>query len=278
MTAREYFEGVRAAVRLLERAASGRPVLFVTIEQSAKELVLKSLSRIMKVSGGECVTTRMIMDKGTRDAWGSGRMIEALDAACTEYASAIAPNMHILEGVNQPRVSDIAEAVRTIADHDGTAPVVFIDYLQLLAPQNERDTDKQTTDKNMMNLRQMARDMGTTVFVISSLNRSSYGGVVNLDSFKESGGIEYGADVLLGLQPRNIEDQLADVKEQNKKAEATRIIKRAKASAERPSEIVVLKQRNGITPDGGVPVTFLPACSLFTDSVRSSSTATVRII
>ena len=249
-------------------AASGRPVLFVTIEQSAKELVLKSLSRIMKVSGGECVTTRMIMDKGTRDAWGHGHMTEVLDAACAEYASNIAPNMHILEGVNQPRVSDIAEAARTIADHDGTAPVVFIDYLQLLAPQSDRDTDKQAADKNMMSLRQLARDMGTTVVVISSLNRSSYSGTISLDSFKESGGIEYGADVLLGLQPRDMAARLDGVPEAKKKSEADKIYKQFKAAVERPTEIKVLKQRNGSTPEDGIPVTFLPACSLFIDSSR----------
>ena len=245
-------------------AASGRGVLFVTIEQSAQEIVAKSLSRIIKQRHNLCVTTRMIMSREFRDMWNEETR-NAFSEACEEYVDTVSPNLRILEGTRQPTVSAIAEVVRMMASHDGRAPIVFIDYLQLLAPQLERDTDKQATDKNMMSLRQLARDMRTTVFVISSLNRSSYSGTVSLDSFKESGGIEYGADVLLGLQPRNMEDRLADVKEPNKKAEAARIIRQAKAAAERPSEIVVLKQRNGITPDCGIPVTFLPACSLFID-------------
>lgn len=248
-------------------AAAGRGVLFVTIEQSAEEIVSKSLSRIMKQRGGVCATTRMITSRSTREAWADGgEMHEALEAACTEYTDKIAPNMRILEGTEQPRVQDIAAVAQAMADHYGHAPVVFIDYLQLLAPQSDRDTDKQAIDRNMMSLRHLARDLRTTVFVISSLNRSSYSGTVSLDSFKESGGIEYGADVLLGLQPRNMAEQLEDVSEARRKAEAAKLMRRHKASAERPSEIVVLKQRSGSTPDGGVPLTFLPACSMFVES------------
>lgn len=43
--------------------------------------------------------------------------------------------------------------------------------------------------------------------MISSLNRESYREEqrpLRMDSFKETGGIEYSASVILGLQPRNI--------------------------------------------------------------------------
>lgn len=258
-------------------AASGRGVLFVTIEQSAQEIVAKSLSRIIKQRHNLCVTTRMIMSKSSRDMWNEGTR-EAFSEACEEYVDTVSPNLRIIEGTHQPTVSAIAEVVRMMASHDGRAPIVFIDYLQLLAPQSERDTDKQATDKNMMSLRQLARDMRTTVFVISSLNRSSYSGTINLDSFKESGGIEYGADVLLGLQPRNMANQLSEVPEARKKTEADRIYKQFKASSERASEIRVLKQRNGSTPEDGIPVTFLPACSLFIDGGGNRATPAARVL
>lgn len=152
-----------------------------------------------------------------------------------------------------------------MAEHDGQAPVVFIDYLQLLKPESDRDTDKQATDKNMMALRQMARDMRAPVFVISSLNRSSYSGSISLDSFKESGAIEYGADVLMGLQPEGMTERLEGVSESKTKAEANKIMRETKSATERACEIVILKQRSGTIPARGIPLTFHPAASMFED-------------
>ena len=256
------------AVQVADHVAeAGRPVLFVTIEQSAQEIVAKSITRMMRreVSGPDgLMSTRTLMSRSKRDGFSASRL-EALDGVCLAYADRIAPHLRILEGTRQPRVSDVEEAARAMAAHDGQPPVVFIDYLQLLAPDSDRLTEKQATDRNMMALRQMARDLRTTVFVISSLNRSSYSGSINLDSFKESGGIEYGADVLLGLQPYRMGEQLEGVVETKRRAEANGILRRMKARAERPCEIVVLKQRSGAVPDRGIPVTFHPVCNLFTD-------------
>lgn len=254
-------------------AEGGRGVLFVTIEQSAQEIVAKSLSRIMRQTVGGVagtVSTRTLMSRAGRQGFGPDRA-EAFDGACLYYADRIAPHLRILEGTRQPRVSDVAEVVRAMREHDGEPPVVFIDYLQLLAPDSDRLTEKQATDRNMMSLRQLARDERTTVFVISSLNRSSYSGSISLDSFKESGGIEYGADVLLGLQPYRMGEKLEGVAETKRRAEATGILRRMKSQPERPCEIVVLKQRSGAVPDEGVPVTFMPLCNLFTDGADESA-------
>lgn len=254
-------------------AEGGRGVLFVTIEQSAQEIVAKSLSRIMRQTVGGfagTVSTRTLMSRAGRQGFGPERA-EAFDGVCLHYADRIAPHLRILEGTRQPRVADVAEVVRAMREHDGEPPVVFIDYLQLLAPDSDRLTEKQATDRNMMALRQLARDERTTVFVISSLNRSSYSGSISLDSFKESGGIEYGADVLLGLQPYRMGEKLEGVAETKRRAEATGILRRMKAQPERPCEIVVLKQRSGAVPDEGVPVTFMPLCNLFTDGADESA-------
>lgn len=262
------------AVQMADHIAeSGRPVLFVTIEQSAQEIVAKSLTRIMRrtVEGIDgLMSTRTLMSRDKRDGFSPARL-EALDGVCLAYTDRIAPHLRILEGTTQPRVADVAAAARAMREHDGQPPVVFIDYLQLLAPDSDRLTEKQATDRNMMALRQLARDERTTVFVISSLNRSSYSGSISLDSFKESGGIEYGADVLLGLQPYRMGEQLEAVTETKRRAEANGILRRMKARAERPCEIVVLKQRSGAVPDRGIPVTFYPVCNLFTDGADAQS-------
>lgn len=248
-------------------AAHGRPVLFVTIEQSAEEITAKSLTRIMRALGGTStgnVTTRDLMSGKARAAWSERKQALFLEA-CEYYTAGTAKSLRILEATAQPSVSDIEAAARAMAEHDGQAPVVFIDYLQLLKSESDRDTDKQATDKNMMALRQMARDMRTPVFVISSLNRSSYSGSISLDSFKESGAIEYGADVLMGLQPEGMTERLEGVSESKSKSEANKIMRETKSATERACEVVILKQRSGTIPAKGIPLTFHPSASMFED-------------
>lgn len=246
-------------------AASGRPVLFVTIEQSAQELVSKSLSRLMRFRG--IVAPDAFLRSAARASWGEDEQNEFF-AACEDYGKATYGRLALMECSSRPSVADIEALAKAIRDHHGIAPIVFIDYLQLLAPTNDRDTEKQAIDKNITALRQMARMLRTAVFAISSLNRSSYGGAVSLDGFKESGGIEYGADVLLGMQPLHMRERMKGRKD-GKGAEE--IIDKTKSANERECEIVVLKNRFGRTPREGVPVVFYPASNVIVDGTLAGA-------
>lgn len=247
-------------------AASGAPVLFATIEQGTRELVRKSVSRIMRELNGEGglnATAQEIGDRNARAKWGKA-MNEAFEAACSRYAAQVLPNTQFIEGDGPVSAASIRAVAEKMAEHHGTAPVVFIDYLQLLAPVSDRDTDKQTADKNVTALRQLARDLRTPVLAVSSLNRSSYSGAITLDAFKESGGIEYGADVALGLQPRGIADEAQRDKGAST-ANAERAMDECKRSSDRECEIAVLKNRNGALPPAPVPLVMHAACGLFED-------------
>lgn len=246
-------------------AASGRPVLFVTIEQSRQEIVSKSIARLMYIHGGHTATTWEIMEGYMSTGFDDSKR-EAFQRACEVYTHDIAPHMRILEASKQPSVGDIREIAEKIERCHGVPPVVFVDYLQLLAPQDPRDTDKRIVDRNITSLRQLARDMNTPVFVISSLNRSSYSGMISLDSYKESGAIEYGADVLLGLQPADMAERLEGMAEGKAKQAADKAIRENKAAAERECELLILKQRSGRTPEEGVRLTFKAASALFLES------------
>ena len=50
----------------------------------------------------------------------------------------------------------------------GTNPVVIIDYLQILAPTDIRATDKQNTDKAVLELKRISRDYSVPIIGISS--------------------------------------------------------------------------------------------------------------
>lgn len=242
-------------------AEQGRAVLFTTIEQSAKEITAKSLSRLMSASGRHYSTTD-VSSPIRREGWGDADRIR-FDQALTRYTDDIAPTLRILEGNEQPTVSDVRAVAEVMADYYGQAPVIFLDYLQLLAPLNDHYSDKQAVDRNVTALRQMARELQAPVFVVSSLNRSSYSEGVTMDSWKESGAIEYGADVLLGLQPAGIREHIDNAKDSRVKREADKYIRESKDADTRKCEIVVLKNRAGRTPDKGIPFTFKPVASTF---------------
>lgn len=244
-------------------AASGRGVLFFTIEQSARELVAKSLSRYVaglspKYAG---MTASEICSPSRRAAWGVG-FTGALFDACNAYGREVAPNLGIQEGIKQPSVADVEAVARAWRKQRGESPVIVIDYLQLMAAPSERDTDKQATDKNVMALRQLARDLQTPIVAISSLNRNSYNEGVTLDAFKESGAIEYGADVLLGLQPEGMDEKLDDTAAAKQRREGMKINRENKQATERACEVKVLKNRHG-RAEVRLPLVFKTLCSTF---------------
>lgn len=245
------------ALQIAEQIAdSGRAALFVTIEQSAKELVAKSLSRLTATMDGVqyAATANEISSPSIRAGWGE-RQTEHLAAACEAFCKRSA-RLRIVEAVRQPTVSDIEAAARMFARREAKPPVVFVDYLQLLQSGNDRDDRKQAVDRNIMQLRQLARDLQTPVVVISSLNRASYSTGVTLSAFCESGSIEYGSDVLLGLQPFNMSSDLDSIDERKAKSRSRQITRDHKADALRKCEIVILKNRNGATPSDGIRLTF----------------------
>ena len=250
-------------------AAHGRPVLFVSIEQSGRELVSKSLSRMMAQRGYKSVPMWAMNSPKERGLWSEGKTA-ALVEACNEYVNQIAPNLLYLSASKQPTVEKVEEQAKEIAGKRGVSPVVIVDYLQLLAPRNERDTDKRAADFNVSQLRRIARDMQAPVIAISSLNRTSYSGVIEMESFKESGGIEYGADLLIGLQPYNMAGRMGAARgEDARRKRAKEVMDEFKRKTIRECEIVVLKNRNGALPPAPLPVTFDCASSCFYDEVES---------
>ena len=97
-------------------------------------------------------------------------------------------------------------------------------------------TDKQNMDKAVLELKRLSRDVKTPIIGISSLNRANYSTPVSMEALKETGGLEYGSDVVIGLQLKGTGEKNFDVNE-------------AKRKSPREIELVVLKNRNGQTGD-----------------------------
>ena len=222
-------------------AAAGEDVLFFSLEQSRLELVSKSLARRTAQKDITTAVDSLSIRRGYLPA-------QVLTAA-GEYKAAIADRLSIIEGNFACNITFIGDYIRRYIQKTGKKPVVFVDYLQILQPEKDErgrtQTTKETVDNTVTELKRISRENGLTVFVISSLNRSNYLSPVDFESFKESGGIEYTADVVWGLQLQCMNDELFET--DKKTIDKRKTVKAAKAADPRKIELVCLKNRYGIS-------------------------------
>lgn len=242
-------------------AKQGQDVLIFSLEMARSELMAKSISRhtVIEVldKGGDMKNAKTVrgITAGVRYAKYNDTEKELIKNAVTAY-SEYAKHIYITEGVGDLGAQQIRETVEKHIQYTGNTPLVIIDYLQILAPYNERSTDKQNTDKAVMELKRISRDFKTPVIGISSFNRDNYNNAVSMQSFKESGAIEYSSDILIGLQLKG-----AGQKDENGKAfDPTE----AKKKNPREIELVILKNRNGQTGTK-IPLEFYPLFNYFTE-------------
>ena len=219
-------------------AESGRHVLFFSLEQSAFELASKSVSRaIAKEKATNGLSSLQIRRSDLSDP----HILSAIDR-CKAYSDKIT----IIECSFRATIDDITDTVHAYVEHYNVKPVVIIDYLQVIQPDQEyRMTTKDTVDYHVKRLKELQIEYQLTMIVISSLNRQNYMSAIDFESFKESGGIEYTADVIWGLQLQCIHDKLFS--SQNKINEKRQLIKKAKREVPRKIELVCLKNRFGIS-------------------------------
>jgi replicative DNA helicase len=162
-------------------------VLFLSFEQSAEELRIKSLARLSGVNSRDILKGR------------AGGKWTGVERAARDYR-VFADRLHLVEADRDTTVGAIrllAQSVRQRAKADRV--VLVIDYLQIVPVESPKDfaTTKDRVDWLCAELRRLARDLRSPVLAISSENRAAYAGngKPTLAAFKESGGIEYSADV-----------------------------------------------------------------------------------
>ena len=239
-------------------AKQGRDVLFFSLEQSKFDLMSKSISRetclYCRKSGIDTRNAKSnlgIMD-GRR--WPDFNATErtVVNEAFRAYRD-YAKHVFIFEGIGNISVAEIRERIKAHISITGNAhPIVFIDYLQILkaAEGDERASDKQIVDHNVTALKQLSRDFDIPIIAVSSLNRQNYSEKINMAAFKESGAIEYGSDVLIGLQLTGAGETGFDVD-------------KAKEENPRKIDFCILKNRNGKTTAKGLPMMFFPMFNCF---------------
>ena len=245
-------------------AGAGRHVLFVTLEQSRYELHAMSIARFMRtLSYGSCRVSRAdIQSAIKRDDWDASTK-DYYEKAIMKYQTGLGQYVHIMETDEQPTAKDIRIAAEAIADVYGQSPFCIVDYLQLLKPENDRRDERLAINDSISTLRKLARDLETCVLLISALNRNSMSEGVTQSAFRESSGIEYSSDLMLGLQPYEMGKKLQQASAKEQRKTAIGIIDEYRDARDKICEIRVLKNRAGIVPKDGIPLAFDGKCSYF---------------
>lgn len=237
-------------------AEQHKHVLFFSMEQSRLELVTKSISRISrKMNPGNQTNIKTSLQ--IRQGYKSNETEQAMQ----KYKEDIAPFINIIEGNFNTTADTIRKTAEKYIQRNNERPVVIIDYLQIIQPEekNSRKDMRLQIDGALTAFKQISRDLNIPVIVVSSLKRGEYYKALSMDSFKETGGIEFTADVLIGLEF----EQVRTFKKETDEERRT-IINREKEKPTRQLLVTILKNRYGIA-NGDIRFGYIPAYDHFTE-------------
>ena len=202
-----------------QMAEQGKDVLIFSLEMSREELNAKSISRYSHILTEEAILNGASL-KGVRTRFTTNEIMKGdvgLDNPISreffekaiDKARKASEHTFIYVGNNDVSIDKVTEIVKQHIVATGNKPAVFLDYLQIMNPSKEavekRYDVRRSTNDDITKLKVLAREFDIPVVVISAFNRASYTDPVSMSSFRESSGIEYSADVLIGLQYKGME-------------------------------------------------------------------------
>ena len=225
-------------------AQRGEHILFFAFEQTRFELVSKSLARLSQPEHARYDSNPSAIEIR------KGRITPELREGMRKFQE-ISQHKQIIECDFMTDINVLKSTVNAYIQQYGVKPVIFVDYLQLIRSDNPKLTNaKDIVDENIRALKLLQMRNELVMFVVSSLNRQNYLTVIDFESFKESGAIEYTADVVIGLQLAVMSHANFNFDEEAKKASSLKtkrdIVKAAKREKTRAIELCILKNRYGV--------------------------------
>ena len=180
------------------------PVLYFSLELSRKEIFARTSSILTYLRDNNSFLTTSAIKAKMNDF-----KREKLNNIKGEYLETF-NNLHVHTFGRDRTVSHIVETAEWQKTVTGKSPVVVVDYLQLLQPAKDRQTEKQNIDNAITELKLLSNSLNMPVIIISSLSRAGYDKGDSIASYKESGSIEYSASVAMNIMPSDIgKEQLA---------------------------------------------------------------------
>ena len=218
-------------------AKDGHDVLFFSLEMDKSQMLSKSLSRLsyqIAEEEGKDTDKFALCHSDIVQAYKlQGKQVEMLDTAVELYKANYARNIRYEYGAKSGE--EIARVVDNHIKYTEKKPIVIVDFLQYV--KGTKQDARMATNDNVAILKDLVVKHGIPVILISSFNRSSYKTQASMESFKESGEIEYISDVLIGLQLKGCQGDGDNIQTK---------IDENKAKPIRSVELKLLKQRDGI--------------------------------
>ena len=226
-----------------QKVIRGRDVLYFALEQSKEDLISKILSRRTYIASKEAKRHEELAKTNIqlirRNRWKYWRQDEweTLWKCFKEFEKDVGGNLYIIESPGDITAADIVEITENHIAFTGRVPVLVVDYLQILKSIDPRMTDKQAIDRTIVTLAQLAKIRKTTVIGISAFNRENYWQKVSMAAFKDSGNLEYSAEVLLAISPAEVKD---GAEGENKEA-----VENCREAKDKHLKLHVLKNKSG---------------------------------
>ena len=164
-------------------AKKGETCIFCSYEMSRLELFSKSVARELFMRDPSTSLTAADIRRG---GWTS-EIDKIIEDSQFEDCDLRTIELH------DETIDDLLKILRPLCVQQKKSPVVFIDYLQIIP--SSKDSIKLGVDDTVRKLKIFQRETNTTFIIISSLNRANYSNSISFESFKESGNIEYTAEI-----------------------------------------------------------------------------------
>ena len=240
------------ALQLLEQMAqNGETSIYCSFEMEQGFLYSKLLAReVAKIESNDFA--KKIEKPLTAVKISQGKIYEHTDA----YTSAVNkfsknPIPLFIWELDEIDVDKLLARLDKICAKLQKPPIICLDYLQILAG-NSNNT-KATLDDVLHKIFTFRRRTNATFIIVSSLNRMNYNTEISFEAFKETGNIEYSADVIWGLQ--------LDLPKRDSST-----IDAAKKEIPRKIQLKCLKNRFGYNFDIGF--LYYPNCDTFTPNLE----------
>ena len=204
------------------------PVFFISYEQNRVHFAAKQIARLATLMGLDIVSNDILKGRVSKE------IIKVMDYYCESQR-----DIYIYS--DSPTIDEIQRRVEQFEYDTGKSPIIIVDFIQKVP--SSRSNIKDAVDETVSKLQYFTSDGKRTSILVSSFNRAAYYSPVTMDSFRESGNIEYAADVMMGFQYEVQSSKLfkSDGK-QNEKIEA---IKKAELENPRKIDLVCVKNRYG---------------------------------
>jgi len=229
---------IAEAVALPRRKEEAKPVLFFSLEMSGPQLALRLI----------CSRSGVSLERVKEGMVGGEERSRMREAEAELKHSPL-----LIDDASRLTISELRARARRVHSKRPLGLVV-IDYLQLLAPRNEKVNREQQVAEFSRGLKALARELNVPVLCLAQLNREAdkENRLPRLSDLRESGAIEQDADVVLllgkGKQDAPKDSAGSDV-------------------AGDTAVLIVGKNRNG--PVGAVPLHFNRQTTTFRERASS---------